>query len=156
MVAKTPTATQLVGLPQEIALRLLSERPWFGLLMIDQRAPFQRSTKVLPSPKPLTPTAKQLVALGHAMPRNAKSRAPRGLGWAVIVREAPSQCSMNVCCSWLPIDPTAKQLVGLGQDTAARWAYAPPGLGVAVHRLPSQTSANVWSVAPTTDPPTAT
>jgi hypothetical protein len=63
-----PTAKQLVVVRQETLLRTDSSVPLgFGLVRIAQLVPFHRSTSVLPvEPVTDSPTAKQLVVLGHA------------------------------------------------------------------------------------------
>ncbi len=64
----------------------------FGLVIIDQLDPFQRSTKV-PWPEP---TAKQLVALRQVTSVNSACSTPAGFGLATIDHFVPFQCSTSV------------------------------------------------------------
>lgn len=63
--------------------------------MIDQCAPSKCSIKPLPTPEPLSPTAKQLVVLEHATPLRSADLAPLGVGIGEMDQLTPFQCSAN-------------------------------------------------------------
>ena len=155
-----PTAAQFVVLEHATAPRLAAAEPLgFGLLTIAQLVPFQCSTNVLP-PVPLShsPTAKQLVVLGHATPANRLSIAPLGLGMATTDHAVPFQCSTNARAknASAAADPTAKQLVALGHATLRkRPSGGPCGLGL-VDKLHPGTANAGPAMAPMRPTTTAT
>ena len=71
-----------------------------------------------------SPTAKQLVVLGHDTPNSPAPIEPLGLGVAMIFQLLPFQCSTRLTTVYkgaaLYVEPTAKQLVVLGHETPAR------------------------------------
>lgn len=74
----------------------------------DQLVPFQCSANVSPTePFRYSPTALQLVVLGHDTPDRTESVVPAGLGLVTIDQLVPSQCSTNVAvtASGEPPDP---------------------------------------------------
>jgi hypothetical protein len=65
--------------------------------MMVQVAPFHRSISgFVPKPSPELPTAKHLVAAGHATPVNTLKGTPLTLGLAMIDQLVPVQRSTNV------------------------------------------------------------
>jgi hypothetical protein len=135
-----PTALQFVALGHEIPTSSLDVAPLgLGLVISDQLVAFQRSINVrvpgadggrsLPTAKQLVAvghaTALQLVVVGHETPRSVLDEEPLGMGFVITDQFVPFQCSA-ICASspWLP---TAKQLVAVGHDTAASWPSAGPG-----------------------------
>ena len=143
---------QLVVVGHDTLLRLGSVSPLgLGVATIDQVVPFQRSANVFPvEPTKESPTALQLVGLGHETPFSPLNVAPLGLGLATIDQAVPFQRSVNVLLVKPAEDePTAKQLVGLGHDTAkSALCVAPLGFGLATidQVAPSQCSANALLV----------
>ena len=94
---KSPTATQRVAPGHEMLVRLapLAFRG-FGLVIIDQLVPFQRSTNV-PWPDP---TAKQLVAPRQVTPVSSVCSTPAGFGLATIDHFVPFQRSTSVLVAY--------------------------------------------------------
>jgi hypothetical protein len=93
-----PTAKQLVGPAQATAVSTLVSPAGFGLVCIDQLVPSQCSTNVFCPPVGPTcqvPTAKQLVAVGHAMPDNVTAALPAGRGHWTSAHVDPLQRSVN-------------------------------------------------------------
>ena len=124
--------------------------------MIVQLEPFQRSINVFCGPDWSLnwPTAKQLVAVGHATPCIPELFNPFGFGVATIVQTLPFQRSTNA----LPADwPTAKQVVAVGHATPeSRLETAPFGFGLTttVHELAPRRTTRVL-VEPPEKSPTA-
>jgi hypothetical protein len=89
----SPAARQRVAVGHEMLVRLAPVAPpGFGLVIIDQLDPFQRSTSV---PRP-EPTAKQLVALRHVTPVSSVCATFAGFGLATIDHFVPFQRSTSV------------------------------------------------------------
>jgi hypothetical protein len=121
-----------------------------GLETIDQLVPFHCSTNVLVAePSKESPTAKQLVVLGHDTPLSKEAVAPVGLGLVRTDQLVPFHCSTSVVVApkWAEDEPTAKQLVALGHDTpfSSDW-IALVGFGVVTtdQLVPFHCSANVF------------
>ena len=134
-VVTSPTAKQLVGLEHETLAKLLVSPVGAGLGTADHCVPFQREMDGRPGP---SPTAKQLVALGHAIPCSGPEA-----GLATSDHAVPFHRSMSALPGPLP---TAKQLVALVQATpfkVARIEPAPFGLGTIDHVAPLRRSINV-------------
>jgi hypothetical protein len=116
-----------------------------GLPVIDHFVPFQCSTNVCtPALAPASPTAKQLVALGHATSHKVFV-VPR-LGLATIDHFVPFHRSTNDLTTVLPTEelPTAKQKVALRHVTPKKPPTNPFGFGVATidHFAPFHRSTN--------------
>jgi hypothetical protein len=116
-----------VVLTHETLLNLVSTLALgFGLAMIFQLVPFQRSTSVRAVEPSVdddeSPTAKQLVGLGHDTLNRLTSAAPFGVGLGTIDQAVPFHRSINVF-ALIDVDandavsPTAKQLVALEHAT---------------------------------------
>jgi len=96
-LSKLPTAKQLVMLVHETLARPFEPVPWFGLVMIDHVAPFQRSISVLARDlvdEP--PTATQNLKLEHDTPDRTLAVAPDAFGLATTVQPDPVGCSTSV------------------------------------------------------------
>ena len=102
-----------------------------GVLTIDHVLPSQRAARV-PSPKPRSPTAKQLVALVHEMAESFVSTLP-SVGAATIDQLLPFQCSINPVRGEPPVEefPTAKQSVVLVHATPGSSLKSAPWFGLA-------------------------
>ncbi len=117
---ESPTAMQLLGLEHDTLLSVAEPVGGFGLFTTDQRVPFQRSTSVPACPPP---TAKQLVALGHATPLNE----PSFFALASFHVE-PFQCSISASSGEVLNElPTAKQLVDRAHATPKSEPVGGPG-----------------------------
>jgi hypothetical protein len=90
---ESPTATHRAVVGHVMLVRLAPVAPpGFGLVMIDQLDPFQRSTSV---PRP-DPTAKQLVALRQVTPVSSVCSTFAGFGLATIDHFVPFHRSKRV------------------------------------------------------------
>ena len=110
----------------------------------------------------MSPTAKQLVVLGHETPNRLVSVAPFGVGLGTIFQLVPSHRSINVLASTdvdarTETSPTAKQLVGLEQATASSSGSlstaSDTGLGLGTIDQPEP--SHRWINVPCAPPPTA-
>jgi hypothetical protein len=132
----TPTAKQLVALGHATENRPGDGDPLgLGLATIDHAVPFQRSMSVLVSPFDCdAPTARQLVALAHAM--SSTYVPPPGavatFGLAMIDQLVPFQRSINELFHRPSVTtPTARQVVAVGQATPVNTPLgAPAGLAL--------------------------
>ena len=161
VLAKEPTAKQLVVVGHDTPLKVLSAPPaGLGLATIDHVVPFQSSTSELLAKKLLRdePTAKQLVVLVHDTPLNAENTAPVGLGLMTRAQVVPFQRSTNdlTTVELLTKEPTAKQLVAVGHETPLK-LVVPEGLGLATidQVVLFHCSASDFWVVPLEEEPTA-
>ena len=95
---KLPTAKQLFVLGQDTAVRVADVAPLgsFGVTN-PQELPFQCSANGLVAELVAnTPTAKQLLALGHATPRKLAAVLPPGSGLDSMLQLEPFQCSAKL------------------------------------------------------------
>jgi hypothetical protein len=101
---KEPTAMQPVVLVHATLVSVANVRlPGFGLTASDHAEPFQRSMSVFGlAPVVTSPTAKQLVVLGHETLAKLLTPAPEGFGLETTDHCVPFQRSTRVF-----VDPTA-------------------------------------------------
>ena len=129
------------------------EPPGLADARTPQLLPFQCSANVLVAVFVVyTPTAKQLLALGHATPRRLVEELPLGFGLAWMLQLLPFQCSASgLMVNDVEKLPTAKQLFVLGHDTPVSPAPAePPGVAppCTPQALPFQCSTRGSCVEP--------
>jgi len=143
-VEALPTAKQLVVPGQDTACSSSNAVGLGAPATTDQRLPFQCSTTVRRtnrSGEKASPTAKQLVGLGHDTP--ISSSLPPGLGRPVVFdQRLPFQCSIRLPS---PKKPTAKQLDVVGHDTPNSQESSFVfrfGLGMIDQLFPSQCSTS--------------
>lgn len=139
LISWLPTAVQLVAELQEIPERSLpaAAADGLGTDWVVQVLPFQCSASARDLLELLVfcPTAKQLVAEGHATADNCAPSEPDSFGVVWTAHLLPFQYSASVCemrLTALLSLPTAKQLVAAGQETPLKaGVVVPAGSGVA-------------------------